>query len=119
LIKDNSTGYRNAPHFAGGVIFTTSTLDSLVSQAFYNPIIIRVLTKLVGGADYKEEGELGADNLKTESKSKSKKRGLNDIISSCLYQIPCPDLQTKTYAFLFNKLASVGMVRKTYFILFS
>jgi len=73
-------------------------------------MIIRILKKLISGADYKEDGELGADAI-NPSVPGSKKRGLNAIISSCLYQIPVPDLSTKTYGYLFHKLSGVGLVR--------
>ena len=67
--------------------------------------------KLIYGADYKEDGELGADAINTSMKSN--KRGLNAIVSSCLYQIPVPDLSTKTYGYLFRRLTDTGMVTVT------
>merc|ERR1711968_76250 len=56
-------GYKNTAPFAAGELFTTTSLDNLCCQAFYNPMIIRVLTKLIGGADHREDGELGIDTL--------------------------------------------------------
>jgi hypothetical protein len=85
------------------------------SQAFYNPMIIRLCMKLIYGADYREDGELGVDGI-DHSKSmnnKSNKRSLNSIVSSCLYQIPVPDLSTKTYGYLFRRLTDAGMVTTT------
>ena len=61
-------GYKNTAPFAAGELFTTTSLDDLCCQAFYNPMIIRVLTKLIGGADHKEDGELGADTLQTSQR---------------------------------------------------
>lgn len=82
-------------------------------QAFYNPMIIRLCMKLIYGADYKEDGELGADGINLSINHKSNKRGLNAIVSSCLYQIPVPDLSTKTYGYLFRRLTDAGMVTVT------
>ena len=106
-------GYKNSSQFAAGELFITTALDSLSCQAFYNPMIVRVLTKLIGGADHKEDGELGADTLQTpyEKGSKDKKKSsLQKIISSSLYQIPIPALETRTYGSLFQHLSRQGII---------
>ena len=107
-------GYKISPQFAAGELFTTTALDNLCCQAFYNPMMIRVLTKLIGGADYKEDGELGVDTLLTSEKEnikgKKKSSGLHNIVSSTLYQIPIPALETRTYGSLFQHLISQGMI---------
>lgn len=108
-------GYKSTAQFAAGELFTTTSLDNLCCQAFYNPKIIRVLTKLIGGADHKEDGELGADTLQksfeTGSNNKDKKKtSLQKISSSCLYQIPIPALETRTYGSLVQHLCSQGII---------
>ena len=109
----SSKSYRNSSLFASGVLFTTNALDTLICQAFYNPMIIRVLNKLVSGADYKEENEIGIDNIqviKKNQKNKDNKIEIQSIVSSCIYQMPIPEIATKTYGSLFNKLSTQGII---------
>jgi hypothetical protein len=40
-----------SPQFAAGTLFTTGLLDSIICQAYYNPEIIKVVTKLLSGMD--------------------------------------------------------------------
>ena len=40
-----------APPFAAGHVYTSSMLDTLVCQAYYNPHIITILRLLVAGED--------------------------------------------------------------------
>ena len=42
--------YKFTPQFAAGNLFTSSLLDTIVCQAFYNPQIIKVGGRLVGPA---------------------------------------------------------------------
>ena len=113
-------GYKNSSQFAAGELFITTALDSLSCQAFYNPMIVRVLTKLIGGADHKEDGELGADTLQAPyEKGKDKKSSLQKIISSSLYQIPIPALETRTYGHSSSILAVKGLYRLRFTGVFS
>ena len=65
-----------------GVLFTSSLLDTLAGQAFYNPKIIRLLNQLVSGQDLKDA---------KESKRHATK-GINAIAKSTLYQINVPEV---------------------------
>lgn len=114
---------RFAPSFAAGNLFTTSFLDSIVCQSYYNPLIIKVINELISGVDQAERTDLMADaadivaddiHAIEESLSKSdimrpvvsskvKKKVVNmqqkgrsrvtSIKGSYLYQIPLPDLE--------------------------
>lgn len=50
-INTHDCDFKFTPHFAAGTLFNSSILDSIVCQAFYNPQIIRVLEKLISGAE--------------------------------------------------------------------
>ncbi len=99
----NSTAnedYKFSPLFASGMLFTSSFLDALVCQSFYNPKIIRVLNELISGVD----GKIMNHKLK-------KKTNLNTVESSSLYQIPIPDnLESKTYGSLYKHLSKQKMI---------
>ena len=43
--------YKFTPEFASGALFSTSLLDTLVCQAFYNTKIMEVVNKLIGSVD--------------------------------------------------------------------
>ena len=75
----------------------------LCDQAFYNPQIIRVLAKLISGAEIAKSSAKGP--------GKVNKAGVSAIESSSLYQIPIPDnLETRTYGSLFNRLITTGVI---------
>jgi hypothetical protein len=109
--------YKFTPQFAAGLLFTSSMLDSIVCQAFYNPQIIRVLNQLISGTDH-----IGTDGDEEEEKkkptkkgsinvTKQKKGGVNNIRGSALYQISVPEkLDTKTYGSLSHELATRGIL---------
>ena len=76
---------------------------TLCGQAFYNPQIIRVLVKLISGAEVEKKS--------AKSSGKANKAGVSSIESSSLYQIPIPDnLETRTYGSLFNRLITTGVI---------
>jgi len=47
--------YKFTPEFASGALFSTSLLDTLVCQAFYNVKIMEVVNKLIGSVDNRSE----------------------------------------------------------------
>eukprot|EP01034_Spumella_vulgaris_P027295 gene27295-33991_t len=130
--------YKNSNQFAAGTLFTTSLLDSLVCQAYYNPHIIKVVNKLISGVDQmeragltdqamKEAAESGTAGADKGSKSDSDDSGddhdafsttstkvkskINAIKGSCLYQIAMPEnFVKKNYGQLYQHLAMQGMI---------
>jgi hypothetical protein len=101
--------YKFTPQFAAGVLFTSSLLDTIVCQAFYNPHIIKVINKLVSGNDYLDIGEM--NELYATSGSKNKTKGIAAIKGSCVYQINIPtDLETQTYGALYNYLSERSII---------
>jgi hypothetical protein len=126
--------YKFTPQFASGSLFTTSLLDSLVCQAFYSPMIIDVVNRLISGIDHLDRGELEAqaraysrneddgqdssrfsvtdssgDLLRPQQSSggmNTNEIPLKQIQGSCLYLINIPDtLVVKTYGSLYKLLA--------------
>lgn len=61
-LKDESKAGVDEPkftaQFAAGSLFTTSLLDSIVCQAYYNPQIIKVINKLISGIDELDRNDL-------------------------------------------------------------
>jgi hypothetical protein len=99
--------YRFTPQFASGALFTSSLLDTIVCQAFYNPLVIKVVNKLISGIEHKDYNEIAA----TAGSSLVKPRGLAAVISSSLYQIPIPDdLESHTYGALYKHLSKKDIV---------
>lgn len=41
---------RMQPQFASGTVYLGSTLDSLLCQLYFNPLLLRILTQLIAGA---------------------------------------------------------------------
>jgi hypothetical protein len=139
-VDDNNNDYKCSSQFASGIVFTTSILDSIVCQAYYNPQIIKVVNKLVSGVDQMERtdladeaqkkmlanpnGEIQSDSDDPDFESGSMKQmsgkkpalarlksDVRTIEGSCLYQIPLPEnLPKKTYGALYQHLAQSGMV---------
>lgn len=99
--------YKFTPQFASGALFTSSLLDTIVCQAFYNPLIIKVINKLISGIEHKDYNEIAASAGTTQIKPK----GLAAITGSSLYQINIPeDLESHTYGALYKHLAKVDMI---------
>jgi len=99
--------YKFTPQFASGALFTTSLLDTLVCQAFYNPKIISVISELFTGVERRSKLELRA-NLKGDQQGLLK--GVSAIVGSTLYQINMPELQSRTYGHLFKHLSLQGII---------
>lgn len=112
--------YKFSTQFAAGELFTTSLLDSIVCQGYYNPHIISVIDKLISGVDITARNELlghvndtapkhtphsspgqkntpqlaalaGAGAIyRSESNDSQDTASSVDVQGSCLYQIPLP-----------------------------
>jgi hypothetical protein len=135
-----SGGYKFMPQFASGSLFTTALLDSLVCQAFYSPMIIEVVNKLVSGIDHLDRGELEAQALEASTSGLSSGKldtsdgtninvsmnevPLKSIVGSCLYLISIPDAlgqggNKRIYGNLYRLLARenkipLGLLRGTF-----
>ena len=100
-------GYRFTSHFATGTLFTTSMLDTLACQVFYNPQITKLINKLISSGDQRNKAEMAA----LADLGKKAPRGLSAVVSSSLYQQPIPEgLESRTYGALFRFLAKTGVI---------
>ena len=106
--------YKFTPQFASGTLYTSSLLDAVLCQTFYNPQIIKVVDKLISGTDHKPD-----ESLTDSSPSHSTKRKKNAVVNSkmfdgmgsSLHQILVPDnLKKQTYGELFKALSQRGMI---------
>ena len=52
IMKDYD--YDQTPTFASGEVYLSSLMDSLICQAYYNPALITVLSKLIVGDTRKD-----------------------------------------------------------------
>ena len=102
-----SVDYKFTPQFASGALFTTSLLDTLVCQAFYNPKIISVIAALFSGVERKSKKDIESDLRGDEQVVK---RGVGAIQGSTLYQINMPELGNRTYGHLFKHLTAQGII---------
>ena len=90
-----SNDYRFTPQFANGILFTSSLLDTIVCQAFFNVDIIDLILKFV---------TFDGDHF-----SRSRKK--DKISSSSLFQIDIPEgLESRTFGALFKFLVQRQMV---------
>jgi len=99
--------FKFTPQFASGALFTSSLLDTLICQAFYNPRIINVLNQLVSGVDRKDRADI---MFELSGGKVAEKKGVAALTGSALYQINIPDLDNRTYGSLFKHLSKKGMV---------
>lgn len=130
-LNSNDIDYKFTPQFASGALFTTSLLDTLACQAFYNTKIVEVINKFVGfGVEYKEKtdryggGSISSPNSPNpKAKYDSSNANANSsnspdnnnripfnpktLIGSALYQIPVlvEGLESRTYGALYSHLA--------------
>lgn len=103
--------YRFTPQFACGELFTSSLLDTIICQAFYNPQIIAVVNRLISSRDQKEIKAVA--NTAIQGSMGSVNRAKLDAVSgSNLYQMPIPrELnRSATYGDLFKMLAGKGIL---------
>jgi hypothetical protein len=114
--------YKFTPQFASGTLYTSSLLDTVLCQTFYNPQIIKVVDKLISGTDHTpeepllDEADMTSDEkMKKNKKSKKSKTKVNtklfDGMGSSLHQILVPDdLKKQNYGELFKYLSERGMI---------
>jgi len=82
------------PLFAAGEVYISSIIDTLTSQAYYNPHIVTIVQQLVTG------GKQSSTMIRNIC-------DLADLKQSNLWQIPIPeDYLNKTFGELFNYLAA-------------
>jgi len=82
------------PLFAAGEVYISSIIDTLTSQAYYNPHIVTIIQQLVTG------GKQSSSMIRNIC-------DLADLKQSNLWQIPIPeDYLNKTFGELFNYLAA-------------
>ncbi|CAN0430323.1 unnamed protein product, partial [Ectocarpus fasciculatus] len=115
--------YKFTPQFASGRLFTSSLLDTVLCQAFYNPQIVKVVNKLITGTDHKRD-EIQPSTSAKERKSRKSNVKVNsklfDGMGSSLHQILVPDdLGKQTYGELFKYLSQrrmipLGLLRGTF-----
>ena len=107
-ITSAGSNFKFTAQFASGLLFTSSMLDTIVCQAFYNPQIIRVLNKLISGTEH------AVDTPKSNPLLSSGRRpivGIGSVVGSALYQISVPDnLTVKTYGAMFRQLTKEGIL---------
>jgi hypothetical protein len=110
LASGGKVNYNFTPQFASGALFTTSLLDTLVCQAFYNNKIIKVLSEMFSGVDRKSRAVIESELRGDQASAKEMKKGVASITGSTLYQIPVPELQNRTYGSLFKHLSVEGII---------
>lgn len=109
----SSTDYRFSPPFASGALFTSSLLDTIVCQSFYNPQIIAVVNKLISGKDQKEVNAAAnqAGNASFSGLATLKLKGLDAVVASSLYQVPVPaGYAGKQYGEIFRHFSAQGII---------
>jgi hypothetical protein len=104
--------YRFTPQFASGELFTSSLLDTIVCQAFYNPQIVAVVNKLISSRDIKEVTAAVNKVTADVQFGPGKKQSLDAITSSSLYQIAVPKEfhQGGKYGDMFKQMAAKGIL---------
>jgi hypothetical protein len=114
-LNSSEVDYKFTPQFASGTLFTTSMLDTVVCQSFYNTKIIEILNKLIGGqllssSNTSQQQQQSASYTERTNNNNSNGKSRVDqtqkgLLNSSLYQIPLPEkLESKTYGALFSLL---------------
>jgi hypothetical protein len=99
--KITHSHHRMLPEYAAGMVFTSSLLDTLAVQSFYNPDVINIVRHFITGGDslMTTVGEYDDAKAAEEGGSKS-------TPSSRMYCIPVPEgLLSRTYGALFKALS--------------
>jgi hypothetical protein len=113
--------FRFSRPFASGSLFTTSMLDSLVCQTFYNPVHMKIVEKLISGVDAIDRDALLVDAITEEMGKLGVERKevldvknsiLNNVKESSLYLIESIPQQchNKPYRVLFEVLAKTNVI---------
>jgi hypothetical protein len=86
--------YKFTPQFASGNVLTSSLLDTLICQAFYNRHIVSIIELFAAGVTVKDRSTIRAEVLAAGGGGAFEpeaKRGLAAIKGSSLYQVKVPE----------------------------
>ena len=119
-LGENDEFLENA-YYAAGQVYTTTSLDSMLAQAFYNPIVAQIVERMSKGGLFSAEigrycpefvGKtfaelfnfmLGNDCLAFALYKKSKASRLNYVVTNPL---PSTILSQEDFVFVYNKSVS-------------
>lgn len=112
LSKSKDFDFRESPLFASGSIFTSSLLDTLVCQTFYNPLILDVVQRFLSQKQDSKPSINAAKIFSGESTMSDRNiASVFDIRGSSLYQIDVPDGYVgRSYFSLVKHLAKENML---------
>lgn len=96
--KHVADNYRDSPMFASGSLFTSSLLDSMVSQMLFNPQIIDVVKQFLGSRSFCMHNADPRD-------------WVANLNGSSLYQAPIPEKYVNgSYGALFKAFSVRGII---------
>eukprot|EP00753_Platysulcus_tardus_P010161 PLAT2507.8.p1 GENE.PLAT2507.8~~PLAT2507.8.p1 ORF type:complete len:901 (-),score=516.17 PLAT2507.8:399-2939(-) len=104
LASSDDSYYYTAPSFASGSVYTSSVLDIVMAQAFYNPQVLTLIRLIVAG---------GADPNDTFAWNRAVASELGVVVDSSVYQISVPEdflASDRTWMDLFRFLTLRGVV---------
>jgi len=106
--------YKFTPQFASGALLTSSLLDTLICQAFYNRSIVAIIQLFAAGVTLKDrdviKAEIEAGRPLTQQEAAAVRRGVAAIVGSGLYQIKVPDGEVRTYGEMFTAFTKKGLL---------
>ena len=107
--------YKFTPQFASGALLTSSLLDTLICQAFYNRSIVAIIQLFASGVTAKDrdviKAEIEAGRPLTQSETAAVRRGVAAVVGSGLYQIKVPDQgEVRTYGEMFSSFTKKGIL---------
>jgi potassium large conductance calcium-activated channel subfamily M alpha protein 1 len=104
--------YKFTPQFASGALLTSSLLDTLICQAFYNRSIVAIIQLFAAGVDVKDKDTIRAQVLAGGNPNfvVEPKRGVSALVGSALYQMKIPEGEVRTYGEMFKSLCNDGIL---------
>jgi len=104
--------YKFTPQFASGALLTSSLLDTLICQAFYNRSIVAIIQLFAAGVDVKDKDTIRAQVLAGGNPNvvAEPKRGVSALVGSALYQMKIPEGEVRTYGEMFKSLCNDGIL---------
>jgi potassium large conductance calcium-activated channel subfamily M alpha protein 1 len=106
--------YKFTPQFASGALLTSSLLDTLICQAFYNRSIVAIIQLFAAGVTLKDrdviKAEIEAGRPLTQQETAAVHRGVSAIVGSGLYQIKVPEGEVRTYGEMFSTFTKKGLL---------
>ena len=103
--------YKFSPQFASGILLTSSLLDTLICQAFYNRSLVSIIQLFVSGVEIKDKQTIREQLLAGVGGAAAPKKGVAAIVGSSLYQMKLPESESvRTYGELFKSLTAQGIV---------